>query len=710
MAATFNQEAVLDFLLLHRGKVRNVELTAHFNRFLRDPERQPQSRELFKKFVNSLAVVKLEGGDKYIVLKKRYVELLPEEIDTSGDAVPPARPVREEKERQRAAQCTQLPPAAAAGQLSESPLRPRQRQQEAAVAPRGSNAHRPATAQEKAAPNKFAKRPAGAVQEGKVALVTALRGGNRAEEANGCTSVREGCPSQPEPTREDAKRANVDQAVRQRDSRGVINRRGGPALCKSTEQKSTNLQSKNRRGPVSPSHCTGDNVRVFNGDSKGSSNSTASPNISHLTPPPSGAKCKGQGEPLHRPTPEYNSVVISDAPVTENLQLNCEQNPPENFAQKSEKRFPREQRQSSATTQQNKMINHWQNPLSSKKRGSTDKVQKISPGLPTESDTKVLVNSAINTEECVQKNQRKLSQQQSRASAGGGQPLGNKWHSKGQSILPKIRKPSLKNIIKSNGLPHKMPTVPLVSNKSTTPKIVDRETVRHKNDQPVSLAQTESHNECRNEDPLKTEGASEKPLLDPTEHEWVVKTAVGRFEQAYALFCKDPNFAMKKDFISGYTVLHWIAKHGNHRALSRFINGASKMKVKLNVNIKSTCGYTPLHIAVIHEQLKIIQYLVKKYQANVNLRDHSGKKPWQYLNSESPKDVCQMLGAPAHKCAMHSENNSTFPAKNNKQGLSPAISRKTSFTALLKSPRVLHNLMHWDSDRPHTIIEDNEQD
>ncbi|GCB61286.1 ankyrin repeat domain-containing protein SOWAHB-like [Scyliorhinus torazame] len=704
MAATFSQEAVLDFLLLHHGKVRNVDLTAHFSRFLKDPQGRLQSRDKFKKFVNSLAVVKVEGGDKYIVLKKRYVELIPEEVVTSSDADVPVRPEREEEEeeRQRAAQCTQSPPSAA-GQLAEIMLLRAQQRHEEATALKGSKSHLPARALDKTAPEEFAKLPAGAVQERK-AIPTVLRDGNCTGKASDCSLVRrEGCSSPLEPIREGDKRANADQSVRQRNPGGVINKRGGSALGKSAERRSGNFKSKNRRSPVAPSHCTDDTVNIFNGDSRGGSNSTDSPTLSRLTTPPTDLKCKGNGEPLHGPPPDYNTVIISDVPVTENLRYKRDRNLLENFTKKSKQRFQRAQRQGSASTHQNKTINHWKNPSSPKEHGSTDQVQEKSPGLLNGSDTKVLVNSAICKEECIQKNQRKLSQQQCRTSAGSGQRLGNKW----QSILPKMHKSSLKKIVTNNGLPHKMPT--RVSNKSTAPKIVDRGIFLHKSDQPVSLTQAESHSECSKEDPLKIEAASEKPLIDSTEHEWMVKTAVGKFDQAFALFCEDPNIAMKKDFISGYTVLHWIAKHGNHRALSRFISAASKMKVKLNVDIKSTCGYTPLHIAVIHERLKVIQFLVKKYQANVNLRDHSGKKPWQYLSSEFPKDMCRMLGAPEYRHT--TENNSAFLAKNiNKQGTSPAISRKTSFTALLKSPRVLQKFKHRDSGWFHTVTEDNEQD
>eukprot|EP00061_Rhincodon_typus_P016549 g44821.t1 len=161
MAETFSQEAVLDFLLVHRGKVRNADLTAHFTRFLRDPERQRQSREQFKKFVNSLAVVRVENGVKYIVLKKRYVEFLPEEIHFSSDVLVPARPEGEEKMRHRAVEscprehqpvtCPRERQPASCPR--ECPAVAEDRQREAAL----SQTHRHLQAQHKPARQQFAK-------------------------------------------------------------------------------------------------------------------------------------------------------------------------------------------------------------------------------------------------------------------------------------------------------------------------------------------------------------------------------------------------------------------------------------------------------------------------------------------------------------------------------------------------------------------------
>ncbi|CAB1351986.1 unnamed protein product [Coregonus sp. 'balchen'] len=134
--------------------------------------------------------------------------------------------------------------------------------------------------------------------------------------------------------------------------------------------------------------------------------------------------------------------------------------------------------------------------------------------------------------------------------------------------------------------------------------------------------------------------------LEAKEHDWLVKGAAGTWTDIYTLFRDEPSLLAKRDFITGYTILHWIAKHGDHRVLNTLWYGVNKAGLKLDVDTKTTCGYTPLHLAAIHGNKKMIRLLVYKFRANVALRDTSGKKAWQYLGQTGPKDLLQMLGAP----------------------------------------------------------------
>ncbi|XP_071322469.1 ankyrin repeat domain-containing protein SOWAHB-like [Trachinotus anak] len=135
--------------------------------------------------------------------------------------------------------------------------------------------------------------------------------------------------------------------------------------------------------------------------------------------------------------------------------------------------------------------------------------------------------------------------------------------------------------------------------------------------------------------------------LEPREHTWLVKGAAGAWPDIYSLFREDSSLLNKRDFMSGFTVLHWIAKHGDHRVLNTLWYGVQKAGLMFDINARSTCGHTPLHIAAIHGNKNIMRLLVNKFNADLRLRDTAGKKPWQYLSRNMQPDVFQLLGAPA---------------------------------------------------------------
>ncbi|XP_067430613.1 ankyrin repeat domain-containing protein SOWAHB-like [Thunnus thynnus] len=135
--------------------------------------------------------------------------------------------------------------------------------------------------------------------------------------------------------------------------------------------------------------------------------------------------------------------------------------------------------------------------------------------------------------------------------------------------------------------------------------------------------------------------------LEPKEHVWLVKGAEGIWPDIYSLFREDSSLLNRRDFISGFTVLHWIAKHGDHRVLNTLWYGVQKAGLTFDINARSSGGYTPLHIAAIHGNKNIMRLLVKKFSADVKLRDTAGKRPWQYLSRTAPPDIFQLLGAPA---------------------------------------------------------------
>ncbi|KAM8939822.1 ankyrin repeat domain-containing protein SOWAHB isoform 2-T2 [Pelodytes ibericus] len=171
--------------------------------------------------------------------------------------------------------------------------------------------------------------------------------------------------------------------------------------------------------------------------------------------------------------------------------------------------------------------------------------------------------------------------------------------------------------------------------------------------------------------------------LDPMEHDWIVKSAAGSWLQVYGLFNKDPNLALQKDFVSGYTVLHWFAKYGSLEMFQKFVTGAQKAGIELDMNIKTNCGYTPLHIAAIHGHHKVATMLVEKLKVNVRLRDNSGKRAWQYLSCTTSGEVWQLLGAPRGKTIFPSRALPVIHNLNTHNG-SSQLSRKTTMASFLK--------------------------
>uniref|UniRef100_W5MJ24 SOWAHA-C winged helix-turn-helix domain-containing protein n=1 Tax=Lepisosteus oculatus TaxID=7918 RepID=W5MJ24_LEPOC len=115
------------------------------------------------------------------------------------------------------------------------------------------------------------------------------------------------------------------------------------------------------------------------------------------------------------------------------------------------------------------------------------------------------------------------------------------------------------------------------------------------------------------------------PQLDPLEKEWMRSAACGQLAHLAQLLKQEPSLACKKDFTSGFTALHWAAKHGRED-MAAALAGAGA-----DVNCRAHEGYTPLHIAALHGHRHIIDLLIQTYGAREDLRDYSGHKALQYL-------------------------------------------------------------------------------
>ncbi|XP_042303619.1 ankyrin repeat domain-containing protein SOWAHA [Sceloporus undulatus] len=186
----------------------------------------------------------------------------------------------------------------------------------------------------------------------------------------------------------------------------------------------------------------------------------------------------------------------------------------------------------------------------------------------------------------------------------------------------------------------------------------------------------------------EAESATTVPL-EAAEHEWLVKSTSGEWSpQLHGLLLSDKDLVSKRDFMSGFTVLHWAAKSGNCDMLHKVIEVAEKGGARVNVNVKSHGGYTPLHVAAIHGQEEVVAQLVRDYNAKVSLRDYSGKKPFQYLKEGSSFAVRHLLRDPH----LHTVTGHNASIKKNPKVAASILSSTSTVLGLLSDDTAFYEL------------------
>ncbi|XP_062389447.1 ankyrin repeat domain-containing protein SOWAHC [Sardina pilchardus] len=180
---------------------------------------------------------------------------------------------------------------------------------------------------------------------------------------------------------------------------------------------------------------------------------------------------------------------------------------------------------------------------------------------------------------------------------------------------------------------------------SSSPQV--RRTLVHRNSQSNLVA--------RNRESIRSEGDTASLLsstdedctavmLDPLEHEWMMCASDGQWESLQQLLACDPNLVTKRDFVTGFTCLHWAAKQGKQELLAKLVSFAKEHDIPVNINARSSAGYTPLHLAAMHSHVEAMKLLVGAFDADVEVRDYSGKKASQYLSSGVAGHVKDIIG------------------------------------------------------------------
>ncbi|XP_074101011.1 ankyrin repeat domain family member sosondowah isoform X2 [Cotesia typhae] len=99
-------DEIRKYLIESGGSARNRDLVKHFKYFLTDPETRVEARNKFKEYVNALATIKNQEGEKYLVLKKKYIHSLDDLVTSypyvssstlleSPDFLTPTSPLRD---------------------------------------------------------------------------------------------------------------------------------------------------------------------------------------------------------------------------------------------------------------------------------------------------------------------------------------------------------------------------------------------------------------------------------------------------------------------------------------------------------------------------------------------------------------------------------------------------------------------------------------
>lgn len=133
--------------------------------------------------------------------------------------------------------------------------------------------------------------------------------------------------------------------------------------------------------------------------------------------------------------------------------------------------------------------------------------------------------------------------------------------------------------------------------------------------------------------------------LDPMEHAWMLSVVDGNYETIVEFLTEDRSLLSRKDFISGFTALHWLAKNGKDETLIKLLRHAEREGLSVNVNLRGSGGLTPLHLAAMHGQYMVIKILVGAFSADVDIMDYNGKRAWQYLKDNTPNEIKELLGA-----------------------------------------------------------------
>ncbi|KAF6133064.1 sosondowah ankyrin repeat domain family member B [Phyllostomus discolor] len=772
MARELSQEALLDFLCQAGGRVANAALVSHFKSFLRDPDASPSQhqrrRELFKGFVNSVAAVRQDpDGTKYVVLKKKYRDLLGEEgLQRPGDrhaaaaaaagGAAPCSPPGERREetppqqqlpRRRRREKEQEEEPAGAAALAADPGCNGLPAGGAGLAARGGGGlrrgsrHRAQVSAAAAADAQVGAKGAAAETQGRCSWESLQNGSGELprppplpralqdpatagketarapavqDDCGAPRREREGAPTEPAPVLTEplspppTVEATGSGASQPAPSSSPPSPRNPQALWtpgdlhySMQQQQQQQQQQRTRewvaRHPHIPEARDQGPIRAWSvlPDNFPSE-------LGFRVPEPTSAPLDPSLCPHSHP-PAVPESWPGNPPVTVFRSIRCQLSlqelddfvDQENHSSEESSSGPRESpggseeglhgapgtpdwrklRNSSACLSP-KEVSSSRSPQGLRNRDDGHASQQVPTGANS------LVGHSQETSPWPAPKLRRSLRRSSRARRA--KSFSSDEECLEENLLQRSRRPPRSRKPSKAGAAASSPRV----DAALIPKPADVKAAVSEKGRLHSLWPPGRQELAALVPHRPAEHRSCAVPLDAREHEWIVKLATGSWIQVLALFWEDPQLALHKDFLTGYTALHWIAKHGNLRALQDLVSGTQKAGIALDVNVKSSCGYTPLHLAAIHGHQGVMKLLVQGLASRVNVRDSSGKKPWQYLSSNTSGEIWQLLGAPRGKpiFPVYPLVRSSSPTRKAKgRDITKTVSRKASLAALLKS-------------------------
>lgn len=663
MATDFTQESVLRFIVKNGGKVRNADLLTHYKRFLREDEDREQNRELFKRYVNSVATVRQEEGVSHVVLRKKYrvhlgdiaKNLEPERqkerdskpaasgkpqadltIPTRVEILPAAGIITTTKNNNNNNDCT---PTFEKAVKTSSP-----HGREQPTFSTSSAAQVKDTCPLKPTPSDTGSRSSGSGQsfeqpgESKATReATELEHNNvypakqrQLREADGCEQ------SFVAPTYYEVERKNLNA-----NTFDVHTKHSGEPVAKAWPLRSTLGQSHAYKSspclldrPVSP------HIHSQEYTHAGLSQS----NDSLLRPN------GGFNEFPIQEQDEYVSQMHGlpeDGPLVHASATNLQLRRPSSLSSSRDSvSIP-----SPCSTPPD---TGWPQDFACEERFSDQGLggQDVRAFLRRTQEAKLLsqLYQPSRNITSLHHSTGHLDDEDSRTSTRSSSPetrygpIARRLTSRLRSRMCRSLGEDLDQSFPEDNISARHNRLQLLSSTLSMGNLVTASSSRAHSSLSSPTGSTQSLGTSVHDGSFGSKHSSIP--LDSREHNWFVKAASGSWTDIYALFREDPNLLSKQDFISGFTVVHWIAKHGDHRVLNTLWYGVDKVGMTLDVNAKTLCGYTPLHLAAIHGHKKLIRLLVQKFKADVRIRDSSGKRPWQYLSKDEHRGILELLGAP----------------------------------------------------------------